>query len=157
MPRVKPADSPTAVRRTVATVILGVVLIIAGFAVSVPVVNDATARDVEAELVRLPLPVGAERIDSIAQAGKLVGNGNGMQYLGALLIRSDQSLEQLRSFYHAYDDPAVDVISTTGTEIGEFHGASGFLARPGEAGTFVVYAWGHGPGWLYEDFDLRGH
>jgi hypothetical protein len=157
MREVKRADSRTVVRRTVWTMVLGVVLIIAGFAVSVPVVNDATARDVEAALLSRPLPGGTERIDSTAQAGKLVGNGNGMQYLGALLIRSGQSLEQLRSYYRAYDDPAVTVISTTGTEISEFHGASGFLDRPGEAGTFVVYAWGHGPGWFYEDFDLRGH
>ena len=156
MPEVKRAGSRRAAG-TVWTMVLGVVLIVAGFAVSVPVVNDAAAREVETELLSLPLPAGTERIDSTAQAGRLVGNGNGMQYLGALLIRSDQSLEQLRSFYRAYDDPAVAVIPTTGTEIGEFHGASGFLARAGEAGTFIVYAWGDGPGWFYEDVDLRGH
>ena len=157
MPEVQRADSRTVVSRAVWTMLLGVVLIIAGFAVSVPVVNDAAARDVETELLSLPLPAGTERIDSTAQAGKLVGNGNGMQYLGALLIRSDRSLEQLRSYYRGYDDPAIAVIPTTGTEIGEFHGASGFLTRPGEPGTFVVYAWGRGPGWFYEDFDVRGH
>lgn len=151
------SESRRTVRRTIWTMLLGVVLIMAGFAVTVPVVNDAAARDVETELTRLPLPAGAERIDSTSQAGKLVGNGNGMQYLGALLIRSDQSLEQLRSFYRSYADPAVAVISATGDEIEQFHGASGFLTGPGRAGTFVVYAWGHGPGWLYEDFDLRGH
>lgn len=156
MPEVKRAGSRRAAG-TVWTMVLGVVLIVAGFAVSVPVVNDAAAREVETELLSLPLPAGTERIDSTAQAGRLVGNGNGMQYLGALLIRSDQSLEQLRSFYRAYDDPAVAVIPTTGTEIGEFHGAGGFLARAGEAGTFIVYAWGDGPGWFYEDVDLRGH
>ena len=41
-------------------------------------------------------------IESISRAGKLTGNGNGMQYFGAILIRSDLSLEELDAYYSRY-------------------------------------------------------
>jgi len=131
-----------------------------GLVVTLPLVNDLAALRVEKELVSLPLPDGAERIDSMAQAAKVTGNGNGMQYIGAVLIRSDRSLDELREFYDVQDDPlpmTVEVISATGREIDAFHGATGFLSGPGEQGTFVVYAWGEAPTWFHEEFDLRGH
>lgn len=137
-----------------------VVLVPVGFAVSIPLANDAAAREVEEELLALPLPDGAERVDSLSQAGKLVGNGNGMQYLGALLIRSDRSLDELREFYGAEsigEGSPVTVIPTTGSEMAELHGARGFLSAPGTDDLYVVCAWGDGPGGLYEEFDLRGH
>lgn len=37
-------------------------------------------------------------IESLSQAGKLTGNGNGMQYFGAILIRSELSLEELETY-----------------------------------------------------------
>ena len=49
----------------------------------------------EKELCETPLPEKTELIESISRAGKLTGNGNGMQYFGAILIRSDLSLEEL--------------------------------------------------------------
>lgn len=37
------------------------------------------------------------------------------------------------------------------------HKTPGFLGETGEPGTFIVFAWGNDPGWLFRDFDLRGH
>ena len=34
-------------------------------------------------------------IESLSEAGRLTGNGNGLQYFGAVLIRSELSLEEL--------------------------------------------------------------
>ena len=56
----------------------------------------------EKELCETPLPEKTELIESISRAGKLTGNGNGMQYFGAILIRSDLSLEELDAYYSGY-------------------------------------------------------
>lgn len=121
-------------------------------------VNDAAAHDVETRLENVPLPAGAERIDSLSVAAKLSGNGNGMQYLGALLIRSDQDLDDIQAYYDAHPgvgDLAVSV--TTSAGLGGLHRTPGFLGDAGDPDTFIVFAWGDGPGGLFEDSDLRGH
>lgn len=129
-----------------------------GFAVSIPIVNDAAARDVETRLLDLPVPEGAERTTSMAQAGKIVGNGNGMQYLGALLIRSDDGVDELQRFYSVQGEAAgLSITVTPAEDLEEFHSARGFLTRPVEHGTFVVHAWGDGPGEIFEGLDIRGH
>ena len=49
------------------------------------------------ELVHFRLPKNTELIESIYKAGKLVGNGNGMQYFGVILIKSELPLLFLKS------------------------------------------------------------
>ncbi len=137
-----------------------VALAVIGFFVSIPLVNDAAARAVESELLALPLPEGAELVDSMSQAAKISGNGNGMQYVGALLIRSGQQIYRIRDFYDAQNErfgTSATVISTMGSEVSALHGARGFLSEPGEPGLFIVLDWGEGPGPIHEEFDLRGH
>ena len=70
-------------------------LLLIGGVISIPLINNHTAYKVEKELCETPLPEKTELIESISRAGKLTGNGNGMQYFGAILIRSDLSLEEL--------------------------------------------------------------
>ena len=53
----------------------------------------------EKELCETPLPEKTELIESISRAGKLTGNGNGMQYFGAILIQSELSLKELDDYY----------------------------------------------------------
>ena len=72
--------------------ILAAVVLIGGV-ISIPLINNHTAYKVEKTLCEIPLPEETELIESLSQAGKLTGNGNGMQYFGAILIRSDLSLE----------------------------------------------------------------
>ena len=142
-------------------IVVGVLAVgIIAVPVSIPIVNDAAASDVEKRLTDLPVPKGAERIDSMSQAGRIVGNGNGMQYVGALLIRSGDGVAELQRFYGAQEataDLPITVAPADGLEREGFHGAHGFLDRSGERGTFVVYAWGKAPGAIFEDSDLRGH
>ena len=78
-----------------------IVLILAAF-VSVPVYNNYCAYNVEKMLCETPLPEQTELIEAISQTGKLTGNGNGMQYFGAILIKSELSLEKLDAYYSGY-------------------------------------------------------
>ena len=61
-----------------------------------PFINDDVSKKTANELADLPLPGNTELIESVHESGKLVGNGNGMQYFGAILIKSDLSLEELK-------------------------------------------------------------
>ena len=72
------------------------------FAVGIPIANNAVALGVENELKRIPLPADTELVESTSKSGKLVGNGNGMQYFGAILIKSDLLPEELDAYYQAY-------------------------------------------------------
>lgn len=81
--------------------ILAAVVLI-GSVISIPLINNHTAYKVEKTLCEIPLPEETELIESLSQAGKLTGNGNGMQYFGAILIRSDLSLEELDAYYSGY-------------------------------------------------------
>ena len=81
--------------------ILAAVVLI-GSVISIPLINNHTAYKVEKALCEIPLPEETELIESLSQAGKLTGNGNGMQYFGAILIRSDLSLEELDAYYSGY-------------------------------------------------------
>ena len=77
--------------------ILAAVVLI-GSVISIPLINDHTAYKVEKTLCEIPLPEETELIESLSQAG----NGNGMQYFGAILIRSELSLEELDAYYSDY-------------------------------------------------------
>lgn len=72
-------------------ILVAVVLI--GGVISISFINNNIAYKVEKELCETPLPEKTELIESISRAGKLTGNGNGMQYFGAILIQSELSLK----------------------------------------------------------------
>ena len=78
-------------------ILVAVVLI--GGVISISFINNNTAYKVEKELCETPLPEKTELIESISRAGKLTGNGNGMQYFGAILIQSELSLKELDDYY----------------------------------------------------------
>ena len=87
-------------RTTVGICFVLVAIFLIAFAV--PMSNNFCAYMVERELLETPLPEQTVVIESISRAGKLTGNGNGMQYFGALLIQSELTLEQLEDFYSNY-------------------------------------------------------
>lgn len=63
--------------------------------------NVHVARDVERDLHRLTLPENTEAVDSLWYVGNLTPGGNDetVYCLGAILIRSDLSLEELKVYY----------------------------------------------------------
>jgi len=156
-------------RRLIAAVICAAVLLspIAA-AVVISLQNDAAAAAVKDQLVAMDLPPESAFVASYARAGKLVGNGNGMQYLGAILIRSDLTTAELDAHYAAQADAldqrrtseypvSVDVLPTGSAELDEIRGISGLLADAGGPDEYVVYMWGAAPSPLHADWDLRGH
>ena len=144
----------------VTMVFIAVVLLF--FAVVVPIFNNAVALGVEKDLKKIPLPENTELVESVSKAGKLVGNGNGMQYFGAVLIKSELSLEELDLYYANYRQGLFDCLiqPQTEPEISVADGSLAFQHKDYDDGTYyVVYTWGSAPSWLRDvlDTDLRGH
>ena len=140
-------------------IIYGCLGIVLCFIMSIPIVNDYCAYMVEKELCATPLPENTQLIDSVSKAGKLTGNGNGMQYLGAILIKSGLAMEQLDSYYSHYRENKWEYLVTVQTgcdlsfiELDQLR----FLQEVTADGYYIVYSWGKGIE-LYEMLDMRGH
>ena len=118
-------------------------------------VNDAYAARAEKKLKQLPMPQHTEYVESFSKAGKLSGNGNGMQYYCAMLITSELTLQQLQDHYGQYDNCYVYEQNTAG--IDELHGSIRFNTDPVPDNAYRVELWGDSPPWFFTDFDIRGH
>ncbi|NBJ94168.1 hypothetical protein [Parablautia muri] len=133
--------------------------VLIGGVISIPFVNDHIAYKVEMALCEIPLQEETELIESLSQAGKLTGNGNGMQYFGAILIQSDLSLEELDAYYSDYRSNEWEYIVKTqeGQSIEVIdHGVLQFTEKIKDNGYYIVYSWGSGNS-LLEELDIRGH
>lgn len=138
-----------------------VVLAVVGYAVVIPAVNDSTAHGIEKSLLELPLPERTELVESCSAAGKLEGNGNGMQYFGAILIKTELSAEELETHYSAYraNEWECVVQKQDGAAIDWLHTQISFKALKNAESTdgyYMVYSWGSSD-FSLRDLDLRGH
>lgn len=129
--------------------------------ISIPVVNNLTARGVENYLKNLPLPPDTELAASVSRAGKLTGNGNGMQYFGAILLRSELTLDELEAFYAQYrrTEWECNVVSQRKTELDflEYYDELRFSQYDDAPGSYyIVFSWGDGTE-PFISWDLRGH
>ncbi len=138
-------------------IVAAVVLI--GGSLSIPLINNHTAYKVEMALCEIPLPEKTELIESLSRAGKLTGNGNGMQYFGAILIRSELSLDELDAYYSDYRSNEWEYL----VEIQEGqsvkavdHGEVQFSEEVKGDEYYIVYSWGSSNS-LLDELDLRGH
>lgn len=136
--------------------ILIAVFLLAGFIISIPFVNDNSARKVENELLAIPLPEGTEAVESLSKAGKLVGNGNGMQYFGAVLLKSTLSLEELSAYYK--DKLSYGGVNEQRTQkIEVVDGTLSFKTEVKDReGYYIIYRFGEGVS-PFSRLDLRGH
>ena len=107
---------------------LSVIVFSAIILFSIPIVNNIHAENVKKDLLKIPLPEKTELIDSISIAEKLVGNGNGMQYFGAILIKSELSLDDLDRYYsqHRNNDWSYQVEVQTDKNINIIYGKASF-------------------------------
>lgn len=85
----------------VISILCGAVLL---FMIAIPIINDTVAKRTAEDILSVPLPENTYYIESKCLAGKLVGNGNGMQYFGAVLIKSGLPLNELQQYYSEYAD-----------------------------------------------------
>ena len=132
------------------------VALLVGFIVSIPLVNNASAKNVEKSLVDIELPEKTELVESMSRAEKLVGNGNGMQYFGAILIKSELSLDELTDYYSEKLDGAV-VKEQKSQNIEFLHGFVSFESELDENDNYyIVYCFGDGI-FPFSELDIRGH
>lgn len=128
----------------------------------VQIANNCIAMEVEKEIKSLPLPERTNYIESISAAEKLVGNGNGMQYFGAMLIKSELSLEELDTYYSVYreNDWEYLVRRQTDSVIMDENWTVGDLSFKSDIYSddyYVVYSWGDTDIDFLSWFDIRGH
>ncbi len=148
-------------KKIVCVAAAAVLVLIAAFLLSVPFINDHIAEDTERGLKKIPLPEATEFIESVSCAGKLVGNGNGMQYFGALLLKSELSADELQAYYSDAaknsDLPECFVKEQSGKKIDAIeHRELQFECDDFSGGFYIVYAWGNYGG-LFSELDIRGH
>ena len=121
-------------------------VVLIGGVIAVPLINNHTAYKVEKKLCETPLPEKTELIESISRAGKLTGNGNGMQYFGAILIRSDLSLEELDAYYSGYRsnewECLVKIQEGQSIEVID-HETLQFSEEIKDSGYYILYSWGN--------------
>lgn len=149
-------------RRALRSLMLFIAALLLVVALLIPVINNFIAADVAHDLEALPLPEQTTVHDSVSAAGKLVGSGNGIQYFGALLLRSDLSAEQLQAHYATYQTGLYDcrVKPQSGAEVEQVELSElCFDADVDGDGWYILYTWGSvSPvlaDWL--NLDIRGH
>ncbi len=64
--------------------------------------NNRIAAGLKDQLLNWSLPEQTEPLSAKSVAGKLTGAGNGMQYRGALLVRSDLTKDELLAHYQTF-------------------------------------------------------
>ena len=146
-------------KKIVLTFSLTVACLLLCFLIAAPVVNSNVAKKTAKELVNLPLPENTEYIEAIYKAGKLVGNGNGMQYFGAILIRSELSLEELKEYYSAFAEHEWECVveEQTGQEIKFIeHTRLTFKTEIDEDRYYIVNSWGDN-NTIFHEFNIRGN
>lgn len=147
-------------KKVLVAIVLTVVIIFFSVLIAAPIVNDNMAKKTANEFADLPLPNSTEFIEPIYKAGKLVGNGNGMQYLGAILIKSELSLEELKEYYSGYAEKewnciVENQIDTDVIIMGEHTGLTFKTDIEGD-NYFIVYSSGDN-NTIFHELDIRGH
>ena len=140
-------------------IILIVVFALLSACGSAPIVNNNTAKKTAYELAQLPLPSSTELIETVYKAGKLVGNGNGMQYFGAILIESELSLEELKEYYLQFAESEWECVveHQVDADVKTIeHAELKFKTDVEGEKYYIVYSWGDG-NTFFSEFDIRGH
>lgn len=138
------------------TIVVLIMVLLVIFLISIPFVNNYSAARVANEIEQIPLPEKTTYIESISCADKMVGNGNGIQYLGAVLIKSELSIEELNEFYDEYNDLKIEEQSSQQIEFID-HGELLFNHDFDEnENYYILYSWGNGIK-LFDVLDIRGH
>ena len=154
-------------RWVIRVTMVAIAVLLLFFALGIPIINNAIALGIEKDLKHIPLPADTVIVESTSVAAKLTGNGNGMQYFGAVLLKSALSLEELYDHYRPYRQGLSDCLVEPQTDAairprGEYMHGARYLAfrEPIEGeGYYILYSWGEAPSWLREllDTDMRGH
>ena len=135
--------------------------------VSIMLANDIIANKPEKELLNFTLPERTQLVESNSVAGKLYGNGNGMQYIGQLLVVSELSAEALYAHYSEIDEWIV-VIRQESPVIYEYFPKQEFKNFDSTKNNYMIELVRFNPEtlnsysfenflWKLLDWDIRGH
>ena len=146
-------------KKILITIASAVFVAVFSLIIVIPIMNDNIAKKIANDILSVPLPENTTYIESKSIAGKLAGNGNGMQYLGAILIQSELALDTLQAYYSNYADNEwtyiVEPQLDNKIKVIE-HGYLNFDSDINCSGYFIVYSWG-GTDSMIADLDIRGH
>ena len=120
-------------------------------AVFIPLSNDRAAENIAKQL-ESSVPADTVIIESVSKAGKLTGNGNGMQYFGAVLIKSGLTHDELSDFYSG---AVVKKQTSQKIEVIEHVSLSFETVIDGD-NYYVVYKFGDSS-LPFANLDIRGH
>lgn len=139
-----------------------IMFLLIGVPLFINIQNNIIANNMKKELLNTKLPNNTNIVDSISVAGKLTGNGNGMQYFGAILLKTDLSKEELEEHYNQYrNDKYSFLVSKQNTNKVEMieHGSYKFekYNENDKEKYFIIYSWGSPKNDFLMELDLRGH
>lgn len=120
-------------------------------AVFIPLSNDRAAENIAKQL-ESSVPADTVIIESVSKAGKLTGNGNGMQYFGAVLIKSGLTPDELSDFYSG---AVVKKQTSQKIEVIEHVSLSFETVIDGD-NYYIVYKFGDSS-LPFANLDIRGH
>lgn len=122
--------------------------------------NDIIADKPEKELINIPLPEKTQLVESNSVAAKLYGNGNGMQYIGQLLVTTELTEEELRYYYNGLNEE-IQVKKQNSSVIYEYFPKQAFKKYDETKNNYMVELVRFNPGtsffWKMLDWDIRGH
>lgn len=134
------------------------------FYLAIVITNNSIADKIEKDIVSYELPTNTKLIDSLSAAGKLTGSGNGMQYMGAILIESDLSADEIKEYYSSEFD-YIEVNEQETVNLSVLQNVS-FNAdiESGEKTYYSIICWDDQGREMFGDFvsklldfDIRGH
>lgn len=142
--------------------LIAITILILFIPLIIKVSNDNIAKNVEKNLKVTSLPNDSELVDSISISGKLTGNGNGMQYFGAILIKTDLSEDELNDYYNQFrkDEWSYIIKKQNSNKIDVIeHGNYRFekYNKEDEEKYYIIYSWGSAKNDFLVELDLRGH
>ena len=108
-------------------ILISFLILIVLFYGSIYIINNIVAKRMERQLLECELPPNSELIDSASIAGKILGNGNGMQYFGIILIKSEMNENELLQWYNSHANiEETDEIYVIRQETPEIFGQNNF-------------------------------
>ena len=147
-------------KKTAVCITVTILVLLIAFGISVPIINNHSAKTIEVRLAQISLPENTEYIESVSAAGKLTGNGNGMQYFGAVLLNSGLSLEELEHYYAIYSenewDCLVEIQEEQKIEMIENETLAFETSLSPDEQYYIVYSWGEGVS-PFSELDIRGN
>ena len=85
--------------KKICIIIVAVMLVLIASYSSIVIANNIVAKNLEQDLLDCSISDEIHIIDSVSIANRTSGNGNGMQWHGALLIKSELTKDELTAHY----------------------------------------------------------